>query len=110
MKIWLNDLKPGDTYYDNDGYDVYQYRIIDYANDTLFRMARFNVLNIDTKVETQAFVNHNVYTTYEEAVNAFIPTVKWYIDKYKKELENAAEQYKKFVDIYNNLNKEIKNG
>lgn len=66
MKIWLNKLKPGDTFYDNDLFGVHYYKVIGDARNPNFKMSRFKVTDLDTNTETELFVNHYVYDNYDE--------------------------------------------
>ena len=50
MKIWLNNLKPGDIFYDNDSLRVHYYKVICNAINSYFKMPSFKVIDLNTNI------------------------------------------------------------
>ena len=71
MKVWLNDLKPGDKYWVCDWEGPREVEILGPDPDPSFAMARWKLSN-----GTSEFVNHYVFTTKEEAIDDFLPKLR----------------------------------
>ena len=99
MKIWLNDLKPGDTFYENN-LGVHHYKVIDDAHNMNFKMSRFKVLDLDTNRETELFVNHYVYDNYDECKKVALETLNGKLKDANENLlavQNACETLKLLI-------------
>lgn len=91
MKIWLNDLKPGDKFWLCDWKGPREVEIVGPDNDPSFRMSRFKLSD-----GTSTFVNHYVYTSKKEAIEDYIITLKSRL----KILEDEKEGIEFEIDIY----------
>ena len=75
MKIWLNDLKPGDRFWDVTLNDALEFEIIGDAHNMNFKMSRFKIKDIKNDIELETFVNHYVYSTQKEAIEELLADV-----------------------------------
>ena len=71
MKVWLNDLKPGDKYWVCDWEGPREVEILGPDPDPSFAMARWKLSD-----ESSTFVNRYVFTTKEEAIDDFLPKLR----------------------------------
>ncbi len=102
MKVWLNDLKPGDKFWVCDWEGPREVEILGPDPDPSFAMARWKLSN-----GTSEFVNHYVFTTKEEAIDDFLPKLRRQLEILEKkwaytkvEIEICKEQianYEKLV-------------
>ena len=81
MKVWLNDLKPGDKYWVCDWEGPREVEILGPDPDPSFAMARWKLSN-----GTSEFVNHYVFTTKEEAIDDFLPKLRRQLEILEKKL------------------------
>lgn len=92
MKIWLNDLKVGDSFwYHNFFKDVKYGTIVERISDTNYLMERWR---LDTGDEM--FVNQYGYTTYIEAFKALFSNIT-------KEITNKSLQISILMSDIENL-------
>lgn len=101
MKVWLNNLKPGDKFWVCDWEGPREVTIV--GPDNTFAMSRWKLSD-----DTSTFVNRYVFTTKEEAISDFIPNLEKQLEilekkeKYlKAEIDICKEQlneYKKWVN------------
>ena len=105
MKIWLNDLKLGDTFYENSLIGVHHYKVIGDAHNMNFMMSRFKVLDLDTNTETELFVNHYVYDNYDECKKVALETLNGKLKDANENLlavQNACETLKVLIKTVEN--------
>lgn len=121
MKIWLNDLKEGDIFYQILLHNVYKCKHLGDAANPNFRMSRikFEILNDDSLTKLindtfgnnhEAFVNQYVYDTFEEAeaelrIQSQDELEKVLLQKisYKQKLDyldNEEKRLRKFIEDY----------
>ena len=103
MKVWLNNLKPGDKFWICDWTGPREVTIVGPDNDNTFVMSRWKLSN-----GTSTFVNHYVFTTKEEAINDFIPKLERQLEILEErgkhlnmEIDNCKKQlneYRKWVN------------
>ena len=103
MKVWLNNLKPGDKFWVCDWEGPREVTIVGPDDDNTFIMSRWKLSN-----GTSTFVNHHVFTTKEEAINDFIPKLEKQLEMLEKkesylkvELDNCKKQlseYRKWMN------------
>ena len=79
MKVWLNDLKPGDKFWICDWTGPREVEIVGPDNDPSFAMSRWKLSD-----ETSTFVNHYVFTTKEEAIDDFLPKLREQLERLEK--------------------------
>lgn len=106
MKIWLNDLKPGDTFYENSSIGVHHYKVIGDAHNMNFKMSRFSVLDLNSNKETELFVNHYVYDNYNECKENLL-------EKLRNKLNTSMNMLVEAQNTYETLKlliKKIENG
>ena len=90
MKVWLNNLKPGDKFWVCDWEGPREVTIVGSDDDNTFIMSRWKLSD-----GTSTFVNHHVFTTKEEAINDFIPK----LEKQLEILEKKEKYLKTEIDI-----------
>ena len=90
MKVWLNDLKPGDKFWVCDWEGPREVEIMGPDHDSSFAISRWKLSD-----ESSTFVNHYVFTTKEEAINDFLPNLKKQLEILEKRLIYAKME----VDI-----------
>lgn len=90
MKVWLNKLKEGDTFYHIFGYDVYKCKHLGDANNLEFRMPRikYQFLDGDNSVY-EMFVNTYVYDDEETAREDLKKQMMKKLQELEMELRNA---------------------
>lgn len=103
MKVWLNNLKPGDKFWVCDWEGPREVTIVGPDDDNTFIMSRWKLSN-----GTSTFVNHHVFTTKEEAISDFIPKLEKQLEILEKkesylkvELDNCKKQlseYRKWMN------------
>ena len=105
MKVWLNDLKEGDIFYNILLYNIYKCKHLGDAHNMNFRMPRIKFEILDKNIMFnenllgnihEAFVNQYVYDDYESAKEACI-------DELKKELKSTKESIVKHKTAIVNL-------
>ena len=89
MKVWLNDLKPGDKFWVCNWIGPQEVTIIGPDKDPSFAMSRWKLSN-----GTTTFVNHYVFTTREEAIDDFLPKLKSQLEKLERSLTNIQNEIK----------------
>ena len=98
MKVWLNDLKPGDKFWVCNWTGPQEVEIVGPDNDSSFAMLRWKLSN-----GTSIFVNRYVFTNKEEAINDFLPKLKEQLEILEKSLINTQleiNMYKKQIINY----------
>ncbi len=125
MKVWLNDLKEGDIFYNIILNKVYKCEHLGDAHNMNFRMSRikFKILDKDKLFNEnllgdihEAFVNQYVYDDYESAqINCIqklkdeLKTIKDYKDsiiKYKELIINLEAREHSLEETINNYERE----
>jgi hypothetical protein len=81
MKVWLNDLKPGDKFWICDWQGPREVEIVGPDPDPSYAMKRWKLSD-----GTSAFVNHYVFTTKEEAIDYFLPKLREQLEILEKKL------------------------
>ena len=81
MKVWLNDLKPGDKFWKCNWEGPQEVEIVGPDHDSSFAMARWKLSD-----GTSEFVNHYVFTTKKEAIDYFLPSLKKQLEILEKRL------------------------
>lgn len=81
MKVWLNDLKPGDKFWVCDWGGAREVEILGLDPDPSFLMGRVKLSN-----GYSMFVNQRVFTTKEEAIDAFLPDLRKQLEILEKRL------------------------
>jgi hypothetical protein len=81
MRVWLNDLKPGDKFWVCDWKGPREVEIVGPDKDPSFAMSRWKLSD-----GTSAFVNHYVFTTKEEAIDDFLPKLREQLEILEKKL------------------------
>ena len=79
MKVWLNDLKPGDKFWVCNWKGPREIEIVGPDNDPSFAMPRWKLSD-----ESSTFVNRYVFTTKEEAIDDFLPKLREQLEKLEK--------------------------
>lgn len=97
MKVWLNNLKPGDTFFNVTGSGVGHFEIIGPVNDTNYRMSRVKVQLVGTDLSLNEFVNQYVYTEEDEAVKELLEVLDKRINKLKVDIDMKKE-LKKYLE------------
>ena len=91
MKVWLNNLKPGDKFWTYDWKGPREVEIVGQDIDPSFIMPRWKLNN-----GTFILVNRYVFTTKEEAINDYLPKLKEKLEKLEEELAYTQIE----IDIY----------
>ena len=81
MKVWLNDLKPGDKFWICNWEGPSEVTILGPDNDPSFAMSRWELSD-----GTSTYVNRYVFTTKEEAIDDFLPKLREQLEKLEKAL------------------------
>jgi hypothetical protein len=89
MKVWLNDLNPGDKFWVCDWTGPREVEIVGPDNDPSFKMKRYKLSD-----GFSTFVNHYVFTTKEEAIDDFLPKLRSQLEKLEKGLVNIQTEIK----------------
>lgn len=89
MKVWLNDLNPGDKFWVCDWTGPREVEIVGPDNDPSFKMKRYKLSD-----GFSTFVNHYVFTTKEEAIDDFLPKLRSQLEKLEKGLVNIQIEIK----------------
>ena len=76
MKVWLNDLKPGDKFWLCSWEGPREVTIL--GPDPSFKMPRWKLSN-----GASTFVNHHVFTTKEEAIDDHLPKLRQQLELLK---------------------------
>jgi hypothetical protein len=102
MKVWLNDLKPGDKFWVCDWEGPREVEILGPDPDPSYAMARWKLSD-----GSSTFVNHYVFTTKEETIDAFLPSLRKQLEMLETQQENIRKEialckaeiasYEKFV-------------
>jgi hypothetical protein len=118
MKVWLDDLKPGDIFWKPMFNHAVKCEVIGNAHNLNFKMPKFKIKVLWARdlenlkpYEIEDFVNHYVYTTEEEAINELIDKLnskketlmndKILLEVKEHELNTAIERYgKEFYKKY----------
>ena len=95
MKVWLNDLKPGDKFWICDWTCMREVEVVGPDPDPTYLMGRVKLSN-----GYSMFVNQYVFTTKEEAIDDFLP-------KLKKQLEILEDGHKRVQNEIDNCKKQI---
>ena len=98
MKVWLNNLKPGDKFWTYDWKGPREVEIVGQDIDPSFIMPRWKLND-----GTSTLVNRYVFTTKEEAINDYLPKLKEKLSKLEEELAYTKIEidiYKEQIDIY----------
>ena len=101
MKVWLNNLKPGDKFWTYDWKGPREVEIVGQDINPSFIMPRWKLNN-----GTSILVNRYVFTTKEEAVNDYLPKLKEKLSKLEKEF--MVNNFKKENTISNSDSDELK--
>ena len=91
MKVWLNNLKPGDKFWKYDWEGPREVEIVSSDVDSSFIMPRWKLND-----GTSTFVNHYVFTTKEEAINDYLPKLKEELEKLEETLAYTQIE----IDVY----------
>ena len=91
MKVWLNNLKPGDKFWIYDLTGPREVEIVGPDNDSSFATPRWK-LNDGTSILVSCYV----FTTKEEVVNDYLPKLR----KQLKKLEETLAYTQIEIDIY----------
>ena len=91
MKVWLNNLKPGDKFWTYDWKGPREVEIVGQDIDSSFIMPRWKLND-----GTSTLVNRYVFTTKEEAINDYLPKLKEKLEKLEEELTYTQIE----IDIY----------
>lgn len=98
MKVWLNDLKPGDKFWVCDWGGAREVEILGPDPDPAFLMGRVKLSN-----GYSMFVNQHVFTTKEEAIDNFLPDLRKQLSILEKRYEQTGieiDACKKQIAIY----------
>ena len=98
MKVWLNDLKPGDKFWICDWTCMREVEVVGPDPDPTYLMGRVKLSN-----GYSMFVNQYVFTTKEEAIDDFIPKLKKQLElleEKSKTTQNEIDACKKQITTY----------
>ena len=121
MKIWLNKLKEGDTFYKIFGYSVYKCKHLGDAHNMNFKMSRikFEILDDETIFNEdllgnvhEAFVNQYVYEDEETAKECLKKLIDNKIGDLELDLRNSEMHIsvlKKEIERITGIKKELYN-
>ena len=109
MKIWLNNLKPGDIFYDNDSLRVHYYKVISNVINSYFKMPSFKVIDLNTNIETELFVNHYVYDNYNECKTNLLETLNIKLKNANENLLAAQHTYEYIKYLIQKIENEQEN-
>lgn len=87
MKVWLNDLKPGDKFWVCDWEGPREVEILGPDPDPSYAMARWKLSD-----GSSTFVNHHVFTTKEETIDAFLPKLRKQLEMLESQQENIRKE------------------
>ena len=87
MKVWLNDLKPGDKFWICDWTCMREVEIVGPDPDPTYLMSRVKLSN-----GYSMFVNQYVFTTKEEAIDDFLPKLKKQLEMLETQYENTGKE------------------
>jgi hypothetical protein len=87
MKVWLNDLKPGDKFWTCSWEGPREVKIVVPDPDPSYAMARWKLSD-----GSSTFVNHHVFTTKEEAIDAFLPKLRKQLEMLETQFENTRKE------------------
>ena len=79
MKVWLNDLKPGDKFWICNWEGPREVEILGPDPDPSFKMLRWKLSD-----GTSTFVNHHVFTTKEETIDDYLPKLRIQLERLEK--------------------------
>ena len=79
MKVWLNDLKPGNKFWLCNWEGPREVEILGPDPDPSFKMLRWKLSD-----GTSTFVNHHVFTTKEEAIDDYLPKLRIQLERLEK--------------------------
>ena len=87
MKVWLNDLKPGDKFWICSWGGPREVEIVGPDPDPSYAMARWKLSD-----GSSTFVNHHVFTTKEEAIDAFLPRLRKQLEMLEAQFEDTRKE------------------
>lgn len=87
MKVWLNDLKPGDKFWICSWGGPREVEIVGLDPDPSYAMKRWKLSD-----GSSTFVNHHVFTTKAEAIDDFLPKLRKQLEMLEVQLEDTRKE------------------
>lgn len=115
MKIWLNNLDPGDEFYTVRGEFVLHCVVVGESHNPNFRMTTFIVKDMDHGIVYEMFINRYVFDNKKDAVCENLKSLSEKKEKLERDklmmedsIKECSAQINKYKQILEELCKENK--